>query len=77
MVQKNVYVAWSLELREEREVKGYHINFGNNYGRNVMVLVNVERMNKTFEGVKGEHLDPMVETLTNIFEEMESVTTIR
>lgn len=39
-----------------------------------MVLVNIERMNKTVESINSTHLDPMVTTLEKAIQEMEQVT---
>lgn len=61
-----------MEFRPPQLV-GYYLHFENNYDKTIMVLVNIERMNKTVEGVSNTHLDPLVGALSTALDEMEKV----
>lgn len=69
ILEKQVYVSLSFEFRPPTN-SGYHLNFLNNYNSATMVLVMVERLNKTVESVQEAHLDPLSQTLKGVFEEM-------
>jgi hypothetical protein len=66
-------LTWSTEFKTPSFI-GYNLYFSNNYQVGIMVLVNIERMNKTVESINSTHLDPMVTTLEKAIQEMEQVT---
>ena len=69
VLEKQVYVSLSFDFRP-RTNSGYHLNFFNNYGQSTMIMVSIERLNKTVETIQDAHLDPLSQTLKGVFDEM-------
>jgi len=72
VLEKQIYVTLSFEFRPPSH-SGYHLNFFNNYPSAVLVMVSVERLNKTVETIQEAHLDPLSQTLKGVIDEMQTV----